>query len=291
MTVGHFNEKHWGLAFFELKNVQRFFPPWTIAKDVCQTALRPDVSGIAVDTRLFHEAGCRLLHKYNVYKDPFPHPALREGVIPRLLSFVDRAMVIAQLTHLNISIPASGMPPGQVPAKCFPGGASSREFPSSRRVSFASDVTVLGHTPAHVPTPDIVLEGPTDASVMTDDDIAMEAAAMDMPVAVVPPPPGFREFLWPRDDWMVGSDTSSDTTWRYSLVGPPARLWDCQLIHHRCRCHLSSWIVRTIRWLPRWDRQERSRVFCQGTSDLVRFRRLWRMLPYLWIRRCRRRNF
>ena len=74
-------------------------------------ALRPDVSGIAVDTRLFHEAGCRLVHKYRVYKDPFPHPALREGVIPHLLSFVDRAMAIARLTHLNISIPASGIAP------------------------------------------------------------------------------------------------------------------------------------------------------------------------------------
>ena len=35
---------------------------------------------------------------------------------------------------------------------------------------------------------------------------------MDTPAAVIPPPPGFREFLWPRDDWMVDSDTSSDTT-------------------------------------------------------------------------------
>ena len=138
--VGHFNEKHGGSEFFELKNVQRFFPPWMVARDVWQMALRPDVSGIAVDT-----ACCRLVHNYCVYKDPFPHPAFREGVIPHLLSFVDRAMVIAQLTHINILIPASGMPPGQVPAECFPGGASTQELPSSRRVSFASDVTVLGH--------------------------------------------------------------------------------------------------------------------------------------------------
>ena len=32
--VGHFNEKHGGSAFFELKNVQRFFPPSTVARDV-----------------------------------------------------------------------------------------------------------------------------------------------------------------------------------------------------------------------------------------------------------------
>ena len=98
-----------------------------MTRDVWQTALRPDVSGIAVDGRLFHEAGCRLMHRYGVYKDPFPHPALRGGgVLPRLLSFVVRAMAIAQLTQLNISIPASGAPPGQVPAECFPGGTSCR---------------------------------------------------------------------------------------------------------------------------------------------------------------------
>ena len=96
-----------------------------------------------------------------MYKDPFPHPALREGVIPRLLSFMDRAMVIARLTHLNILIPASGMPPGQVPAECFPGGTSTRELTSSQRVSFACDVTVLGRTPAPVHPPDIVLGEPS----------------------------------------------------------------------------------------------------------------------------------
>ena len=72
--LGHFKEKHGGMAFFALKNVSKFFSPWTVTRDVWQPALRPDVSGIAVDTRLFHEAGCRLVHK-----DPFPHPAFLGG--------------------------------------------------------------------------------------------------------------------------------------------------------------------------------------------------------------------
>ena len=75
--LGHLNDKHGGLTFFALKNVAKFFPPWTVTRDVWQTALRPDVSGIAEDARLFHEAGCRLVYRYRVYKDPFPHPALR----------------------------------------------------------------------------------------------------------------------------------------------------------------------------------------------------------------------
>ena len=100
-------------------NVAKFFPTWTISGYVWQTALRPDVSGVAVDARLFHEAGCRLVQRYLVYKDPFPHPTLREGVIPRLLSCVCRVKVIVRFIYLRISIPASGAPPGHVPADCF----------------------------------------------------------------------------------------------------------------------------------------------------------------------------
>ena len=71
------------------------------------------------------------------------------------------------------------MPPGQVPAECFPGGASTRELTSSRWVSFACDVTVLGRTPAPGHPPDIVLGEPSDPAVTKDDDIAMEAVTTD----------------------------------------------------------------------------------------------------------------
>ena len=87
--LGHLQDKHGGSQYVDL---------W-------MTAFRPDVSGIAVNARLFHKAGCRLLHKYRVYKDPFPHPALQGGVFPWLPGY----------GHLHISIPASGAPPGQVP--------------------------------------------------------------------------------------------------------------------------------------------------------------------------------
>ena len=97
----------WGLVLVCPEECGQVFPRWTVSHHIWQTALRPDVSGIVVDARLFHEAGCRLVHRYQVYKDPFPHPAVRGDVVPRLLSCVNRAMAIARLTHLRISIPAS----------------------------------------------------------------------------------------------------------------------------------------------------------------------------------------
>ena len=53
----HLTEKHGGSTFFAMKNVAKFFPPWTVTRNVWLDALRPDVSGVAVDALLFHEAG------------------------------------------------------------------------------------------------------------------------------------------------------------------------------------------------------------------------------------------
>ena len=76
----HLAEKHGGSTLEIKNNVAQFFPPWTVTRDVWHEALRPDVSGVAVDALLFHEAGSRLVHRYRVYMDPFPHPALRDGL-------------------------------------------------------------------------------------------------------------------------------------------------------------------------------------------------------------------
>ena len=69
--------KTWGIDTRNHDKRYTVFPPWTVTRDVWHAALRPDISGVAVDALLFHEAGRRLVHRYRVYKDPFPHPALR----------------------------------------------------------------------------------------------------------------------------------------------------------------------------------------------------------------------
>ena len=57
-SLGHLQDKHGGSQYVASKNIaSKFFPPWTVPRDLWMTALRPDVSGIAVDAPLFHEAG------------------------------------------------------------------------------------------------------------------------------------------------------------------------------------------------------------------------------------------
>ena len=72
-------------------------------------------------------------------KTPY-HIALRGGVIPKLLSFVGRAMAIAQLTQLRIYIPSSGAPPGEVPADYFPSTDPAAVTSVPRRVTFALEI-------------------------------------------------------------------------------------------------------------------------------------------------------
>ena len=133
----HFNDKHSGSATLDFEEVSKSFPAWTVTREFGVQALKPEISGIAVDIRLFHESGRRLVHKYRVYRDPIPHPALREGRITKLLSLVNRAIVIAQLTHLRIAIPSSGNPPGEVPSDCFPTTTETSSTKKPRRVTFS----------------------------------------------------------------------------------------------------------------------------------------------------------
>ena len=185
-------------------------------------ALRSEVSGIAVDARLFHEAGRRLVHKYLVYKDPLPHPALRGGVIPKLLSFVGRAMAIAQLTHLRISVPLSGAPPGEVPVDCFPNTDTSAATIAPRRVTFAPVIptpmedTELQWTDTDCP--------PADRCVTVTDAENRPTTPPETSEKTILPPPGFPQFQWPQADWILKGNPSLDpglkfvTSWSTRII-------------------------------------------------------------------------
>ena len=225
----HLAEKHGGSIFFAMKNVAKFFPPWTVIRSVWLHALRPDVSGIAVDALLFNDAGRRLVHRYRMYRDPFPHPALQDGVVARLLSCVCRAMAIAQLTHLRISIPSSGAPPGQVPAECFP-GAPMCGHRAVTILSFADGVTILGdaESPGCSPKGEllplilpVVVEEISHAPEPESPPLIVPVVVEDSSVALVeevielvpsalgsslPPPPGFSPFTWPVNDGVMDVD-------------------------------------------------------------------------------------
>ena len=78
----HLAEKHGGSTFVAMENVGKFFLPWTVTRSVWLHALRPDVSGIAVDTLLCHEAGQHLVHRYRIYRTRFLTRLSRTALFP-----------------------------------------------------------------------------------------------------------------------------------------------------------------------------------------------------------------
>ena len=138
--LDHLWSKHDGAQLMALKTLGKFFPPWTVLREFWCTALRPNVFSVATDVKLFHEACCRLVHRYWIYRDPMPHVSLRDKAMGKLSAFVNRAMVVAQLTHLHLSIPSSETTTESVPPECVPVVPLPRK---SLMVSFASDVEVI----------------------------------------------------------------------------------------------------------------------------------------------------
>ena len=103
-----------------------------------------------------HESGCRLVHRYRIFRDPMPHVSLRGKVITYLITFVNRAMAVAQLTHLHLSVSSSGMTTGMAPPECFPVVPLPHK---PHRVSVASDVEVMV-TPSTLLSPGVEPECP-----------------------------------------------------------------------------------------------------------------------------------
>ena len=173
----------------ELEDLRRkaFTSDQPVPRDFWTKALRPEISGIAVDVMLFHESGRKLVHKYRVYRDPLPHPALREGRISKLISLANRAMVIAQLTQLRMAIPASGHAPGEVPLDCFPKLTNVPNTPDD----------AMGVPSGTAPTEQV-------GTLSTIDD------GPDAHAKSPGTPPGFRPFEWPQAEWDSNGDLQRD---------------------------------------------------------------------------------
>ena len=131
-------------------------------------------------------------------------------------------MAIARLTHLHISIPASGAPAGKVPAHCFPIVGASTIPPRPRRVSFAPDIP-MPKEDVQLQFSEPVVGSDVGGSPMTDTK-AEPVTMSESPVQPISPPPGFPQFSWPQAKWIPEGDASLDpglqfvTSWSTRII-------------------------------------------------------------------------
>ena len=178
--LDHLRSKHDGAQLMALKSWESFPPPppRTVLQEFWCAALRPDVSGVATDVKLFHEAECRLVHRYQIYQDPMPHVSLQGKVMAKLHAFVNRTMVVTQLTHLHLSIPSSGMTTEPMSPECFPVVPLPRKSP---KVSFTSDVEVIESQPTLLSPGEV----PSVLSPIAHDS-SVDALVTGVPVSMAP---------------------------------------------------------------------------------------------------------
>ena len=76
---GTFAGEAWWVAICRPQEYRKILPSMDGARDLWQTALRPGVSGIAVDVRLFHETVPRVQMLFGAYVSGLQGPVSPSG--------------------------------------------------------------------------------------------------------------------------------------------------------------------------------------------------------------------
>ena len=88
-------------------SLEKYFPPWTVTRQVCTDSLMPRHSGISTDVLLFSDIGLSLVHHYRVHKRGLPHIAFRRNYMSQLRA----------LLPLPAVLPTAGESPDSPPAR------------------------------------------------------------------------------------------------------------------------------------------------------------------------------
>ena len=131
-------------------------------------------------------------------------------------------MAIAQLTHLRISVPSSGAPPGEVPVDCFPNTDTSAVMIAPRRVTFAPVIpTPMEDTEVQWTDMDCP---PADRCMTVTDAWNGSTTPAETSQKTILPPPGFPQFQWPQADWIQKGNCALDpglkfvTSWSTRII-------------------------------------------------------------------------
>ena len=65
--MDHLRLAHAVPATVKVANLGKWFPPWTVSREMWCDALKPRISGMSTDVLLFSESGAPLIHHYRVF--------------------------------------------------------------------------------------------------------------------------------------------------------------------------------------------------------------------------------
>ena len=129
-------------------SLKRFFPPWTVRRQIWADALKPCHLGVSTDVLLFSEMNLSLVHHYRVFRRALPHSAFRKDYLSRLQVFVLQASAMTQC-GLSSPVPTSSGSPRNVHTCDAETGSPRRTRRARRRMR----LTRVREDPVRVPSP------------------------------------------------------------------------------------------------------------------------------------------
>ena len=93
--VAHLRQAHAVPHTVRAANLWKWFPPWTVSREMWREALQPHVSGVSTDIVLFSERGAPLIDHYRVFGRGSAHNSLRGSYMIKLPVFAAQAQPAA----------------------------------------------------------------------------------------------------------------------------------------------------------------------------------------------------
>ena len=119
--IDHMRKAHSVPATVKAANLVRWFPPWTVSREQCNTILRSSICGVAVDALLFSRIGVPLTHRYRVLSHTGTHVAFRGTYMTKLQNFLndaDAACLRARNRHRTRALASQMSREGLVDTHC-----------------------------------------------------------------------------------------------------------------------------------------------------------------------------
>ena len=77
-------------------SLEKFFPLWTVKRQIWMDALKPCYLGVSTDVLLFSDIHLSLAHHYRGFRRGLPHIVFRKDYLACLRAFVSQATALAQ---------------------------------------------------------------------------------------------------------------------------------------------------------------------------------------------------
>ena len=106
---------------FKTASLAKYFPPWTVQRQIWADALLPCHSGVSTDVLLFSEMQLALVYHYRVFRKGLPHLAFRRNYLDRLRGLVSQSSALDQDMTLSPAPPGPGSPRNALPVMRRPG--------------------------------------------------------------------------------------------------------------------------------------------------------------------------